>query len=333
MNRVIDQYSDPSFGYLMRQVSQMPAIEPFIKNASVEAGESDTLPDTAFAWRSERKFPVHTPEHAALSYAYSKLAAHVPAEVVDNLKAALEVYDVPLAAFESTTAKHAAAKQEDYLLPELKLLPVNSAAEVKYAQERLLEQMSRLDLTRRAVACSNLVKKAAEHQVTLHPEVTKIAGFVVSNTRQLQDWLEARSAALPESEHLYKVAYEKLASELSGAPDESKDREGLLKMAAVIAELDERSGLDRHYDRKIPDPLRTVFNTTKMAANTIDLAGTMVPLSKLASLPPSFWEDLGGRELRDEICPGGKMDPSKLAMVVDTLPLDLKVALKSQIRA
>ena len=65
----------------------------------------------------------------------------------------------------------------------------------------------------------------------------------------------------------------------------------------------------------------------------VDLNGTMVPLSKLAALPSSFWEDLGGRELSDELCPGGKMDNSKLAMIVDTLPLDLKVILKSQLRA
>lgn len=333
MPRVIDQYSDPSFGYLVKQVSQMPEIEPFIKNASIEAGETDTLPDTAFAWPSQRKYPIHTSEQAALSYAYSKLASALPNEVIDNLKAALEVYEIPLTAFDSHGVKQAELSENDYLLPELKLFPVTNAAEVKYAQERVLEQMSKLDLAHRATACGNLVKKADEFKVTLQPEVLKIAGLTVSSTKQVQDWLEARATALPISEHLYKVAYEKLANELAHHPEESKDRPGLLKLAATIAELDERSGLDRHYDRKIPDPLKTVFNTSKLAQETVDLAGTMVPLKKLAGLPPSFWEDLGGRELRDELCPGGKMDASKLAMIVDTLPLDLKVALKSQIRA
>lgn len=332
MPRVIDQYSDPSFGYLVRQVSHMPEIEPFIKSASIEAGDTDTLPDTAFAWPSQRKYPIHTSEQAALSYAYSKLASALPNEVVDNLKAALEVYEIPLSAFETREVKQASS-DDDYLLPDLRLFPVTSAGEVKYAQERVLEQMSKLDMPHRAMACSNLVKKADHYKVDLHPEVLKLAGFVVSSTRQTQDWLEARSAALPESQHLYKVAYEKLADELKHHPDESKDRPGLLKLAATIAELDERSGLDRYYDRKIPDPLKTVFNTSKLAESTVDLAGTMVPIKKLAGLPASFWEDLGGRELSDELCPGGKMDVSKLAMIVDTLPLDLKLALKSQLRA
>jgi hypothetical protein len=214
MTRVIDQYSDPSFGYLVRQVSLMPSIEPFIKSASIEAGDTDTLPDTAFAWPSQRKFPIHTSEQAALSYAYSKLASALPAEVTSNLKAALEVYEIPLSAFDTHEVKQASLSADDYLLPDLRLFPVTSAGEVKYAQERVLEQMSKLDMPHRAMVCSNLVKKADHYKVELHPEVLKLAGFVVSSTRQIQDWLEARATALPESEHLYKVAYEKLAHEL-----------------------------------------------------------------------------------------------------------------------
>lgn len=333
MNNVVDQYSDPAFGNLIRQVSRMPGLESFVKEASIEPGDTDTLPDTAFAWPDQRKYPIHTAQQAALSYAYSKLAATLPDEVQTNIKAALEVYGVPMDVFTETQVKAAALSDDDYLLPDLKLFPVTQAGEVKYAEQRVLAQITKLDLPHRAMACANLVKKADHFKVELHPAVLKLAGFVVSSTKHLQDWLEARTEALPMNQHLYKAAYAKLASELQGRPPESKDRAGLLKLAGTIAELDERSGLVKHYDRKLPDPLQTVFNTDKLAAETVDLDGTMVPLHKLAALPATFWEDLGGRELSDEICPGGKMDESKLAMVVDTLPLDLKVILKSQIRA
>lgn len=334
MTGIVDQYSDPSFGFLVRQVSRMPALESFVKHASIEPGEVSAFPDTAFAWPDRRKYPLHTPEHAALSYAYSKLAAHLPVEVEQRIKTALEVYGVSPTVFEEVQVKEAGLRDDDdYLLPDLKLFPVTQAAEVKYAEQRVLAQITKLDLPHRATVCANLVKKADHFNVELHPEVLKLAGFVVSSTRQVQDWLNARSEALPIEKHLYKAAYEKLASELTQHPPESKDRSGLLKLAGVIAELDEQAGLVRHYDRKLPDPLRTVFNTSKVASEMVDLDGTMVPLSKLASLPATFWEDLGGRELSDEVCPGGKTDVAKLAMVVDTLPLDLKVILKSQIRA
>lgn len=331
MSSVIDQYSDPSFGFLVRQVAAMPELEQYVKHASIEAGETDNLPDTAFAWPDQRKFPIHSAEQASLSYAYSKLAAYLPEQVESNLKNALDVYGVPLETFNTTTKVAAAPSDDDYLLPSLKLLPVTQASHVKYAEARLLEQITRLDLENRATACGNLVKKAAEFKVELHPEVLKLAGFVVSSSAQVRDWLYARSAALPEKEHMFKVAYEALADGLKHQPAESVDREGLLKLASTIGELDARSGLDRHYDRKLPDALQTVFNTTKNASEMVDLNGTMVPLKKIAALPASFWEDLGGSELSNEICPGGHMDHSKLAMIVDTLPLDLKVILRTQV--
>lgn len=332
MPSVVDQYSDPSFGFLVRQVKAMPEIEPFVKNASIEAGETDNLPDTAFAWPDQRKFPIHTAEQAVLSYSYSKLASAIPAEVETNLQNALEVYGIPLDIFK-TTEKVAALDDDAYLLPDMKLFPVTDAASVKYAEQRVLSQITKFSLENRALVCGNLVKKADHYKVDLHPEVLKLAGFVVSSTAQVRDWLSARSAALPVEKHLYKAAYEALAEGLKNLPSESTDRPGLLKLAAAIADLDEQAGLDRHYDRKLPDPLQTVFNTHKVASEMVDLNGTMVPLSKLAALPATFWEDLGGRELSDELCPGGKMDNSKLAMIVDTLPLDLKVILRSQLRA
>lgn len=332
MPSVVDQYSDASFGYLVRQVSSMPALEPFVKNASIEAGETDALPDSAFAWPAERKFPIHTAEQATLSYAYAKLASALPVEVETILKNALEVYGISLDVFKETE-KVAALSDDDYLLPELKLFPVTDAATVKYAEQRVLAQITKMNLENRATVCGNLVKKADHFKVDLHPEVLKLAGFVVSSTKITQDWLQARSAALPIEQHLYKVAYEKLAEDLKSQPAESADRPGLLKLAAVIGELDARAGLDKHYDRKLPDPLQSVFNTNKIAAEMVDVGGTMIPFRKIASLPASFWEDLGGTELADEICPGGLMDEKKLAMIFDTLPLDLKVIVRSQLRA
>jgi hypothetical protein len=331
MTRIVDQYSDPAFAGMVQQLARMPQLEAFVKEASIEPGEDQALPDTAFAWPDQRKFPIHTPEHAALSQMYAKLASHVPGEVQDAIKTALEVFGVPETVF-AEQVKVAAARDDEYLVPALKLFPVRDAADVKYAEQQLLEQISKLDLDTRVQACGNLVKKAAEFKAPLHPEMQKLAGFVVSSTQELRTWLDARASALTPTHHMEKAAYEKLSSELARQPAESRDREGLLKVADVIATLDERTGLDKHYDRRLPDPMRTVFNTSKLAADTVDLAGTMVPVAKLAQLPMTFWQDLGGDELRDEIFPGGSLDRSKLAMIVETLPLDLKLTLEAYTR-
>ena len=325
----IDQYNDPAFGTLIKQLDRMPNLEATVKTASVDSAEAKNLPDSAFAWASERKFPIHTPEHAALSYAYFKCASErMPPEVEQELNKALAVYGIEPKTFEVKTA---AAAEPEYLLPDLKLLPVKTAADVEYAQRKLVEALPRLDLEHRATACANLVKHAEALSVTLHPEVQKLAGFVVSSTRVAAEWLDARASVATDTTH--QQAYTKLAAELRKGPEELADRGGLLKLANAIGELDVKAGLEKHYDRRLPDALRTVFNTEKLAAGSLNIAGAMIPVTKLASLPVSFWQDLGGDELSREIAPNGSVDSEKLATVVETLPLDLKTIIRKQLRA
>jgi hypothetical protein len=328
MKPVVDQFSDAAFAALHRHVARLPALEAFVKEASIQVDEVDQLPETAFAWPEQRKFPLHTPEHAALSYAYCKEASEVPQHVVTALETALRVYAVPSDLF--AEVKVAAAPEEvAYILPQQALLPVKSAAEVEYAVQRVLEEFPKLDLESRATACANLVKQAERYGVDLHPEVKRLAGFVVSSTKIAREWVQARAHVAPD---LFKQAYEQIDAALAKNPPEVNDRPAMLKLASVIGELDERSGLDRYYDRKLPDALSTVFNTTKLASGTVDLGGTAVPLASLMSLPASFWEDLGGPELANEVAPGGVVDPQALSVVVETLPLDLKIILKNQLQ-
>jgi hypothetical protein len=181
------------------------------------------------------------------------------------------------------------------------------------------------------VACGNLVKKADEFKVPLNVTMLKLAGLVVSDLNTTKRWLEARTEATKDEG--IKQAYQTLADGLHGRGKELKDRPSLLKLASTIAELDQKAGLDKHYDRKLPDALQTVFNTNKLAAACVDIAGAMIPIAKLAGMPSSFWSDLGGSELSNEVAPGGVVDAQKLATVLETLPLDLKLVLRSQMRA
>jgi hypothetical protein len=313
----------------------MPALEDFVKQAEIDADQQDSLPDSAYAWPAMRKFPIHSAPHAAMSYAYSKVASSLPLEVHANIKKALEVYEIPADVFTEHEEKVAAfdPDPDTYLLPDLKLFPVTTPQQCKRAQEDLVaESLTKLALEYRAVACANLVKKADALNVPLVPTVLQLAGLTVSDTKTASDWLEARVDRLPADDTVHRLAYSTLAQGLRDGPSERADRPGLLKFAAAVADLDEQTHLDKHYDRRLPDALRTVFNTTKLAAQSVDLGGTFVPLTKIARLPASFWEDLGGKELSDEIAPGGVVDQSKLATIVETLPLDLKLTLKAQCR-
>ena len=328
---IVDQFNDPAFGVLFHQVTKMSALEAFVKEASIESQDYDALPDSAFAWPDERRFPIHTKEHAAMSYAYSKLASKLPVEVTANIKVALDVFGVPEDIFNETKTASVVPAEADYLIPDLKLFVVKTAADVDFAQRQLVEGIQKLDLEHRAVACGNLVKKADELGATLHPMVLKLAGLTVSDVSQARRWLEARVEATKDGN--IKMAYQTLADGLQRRGAELKNRPELLKLASVIAELDQKAGLDKHYDRKLPDAVQTVFNTTKLASSCVDIAGSMIPLAKLAAMPSSFWSDLGGSELSNEVAPGGVVDAQKLATVLETLPLDLKIVLRSQMRA
>lgn len=327
---IVDQFNDPAFGTLVRQLERMPALESLVKEAEVDASEARDLPDSAFAWPEERKFPLHTREHAALSYAYLKCASEAPAEVRSRAETALTAYDIPSETFTEVATKTAEVAAPAYVLPEFKYLPLVSLETVKAAQMKFVEDISKLDQRRRNEGAERLAEKAAEFKTELHPRVEQLAGLTLSNTKTAAEWVEARASLVPEG--AAKTAYESIAAGLRRQPLESRDTAGLRKVAALLERLDAENKLTRFYDRKLPDARQTVFNTMKTAAATVDVDGMAVPLTKLARLPASFWEDLGGPELAREVAPGGTVDSSKLAAVVETLPLDLKVQLKAYCR-
>lgn len=327
---VHDQFHDPALSRLANTLQTMPELEDYVKTASMDSAEIEMLPDTAFGWPEERRFPLHSAEHAALSYAYSKTASEkIPAFVASNIKKAMDVYGVPEKLF--VTVKIASVENpEDWLCPDLKLFSVKTASEIPVAQNAFLAEYEKLDVPHRKMAAQNLVKRAQVFGKAVHPLVSKVAGMTVSHIPTLREWVSARAAAAVKEEH--KSAYQKFAAELQQLPEESRDCHALMKIAQGLGELDQRAQLERYYDRKLPDPLLSVFNTEKIAEDTIDIEGMMVPLRKLQSLPATFWEDLGGPELKNELAPGGKLDPAKIKTVVATLPMDLKRVIKAQLR-
>ena len=254
----------------------------------------------------------------------------VPPHVDDALKVACDVYGLSDEIFAREKAAAEPEDPADYLLPEMRRLPVRSAEEVKQAERTLLAGYQKLAFEHRAEACKRLVDRAAAHGVALDPLMHKLAGFTVSSTQTVKDWLGARREAAPPA---YKEAFQKLADALAGQPAEVRDRAALVRLAEVIGELDKKAGLARHYDRRLPDPLQTVFNTTKVAGHGVELGGRFVPMQRLAEYPASFYGDVLGDDVVREAADGrGGLDPHKLAMILETLPRDLKSALARQMR-
>lgn len=327
---VVDQYSDPVMAHLMRRVADRPKLASAVEDVDVDPAERASLPDSAFAWPEKRAFPVHTRGHAMLSRVYREGVSGVPEHVDRTLKEAFEIYAIDDGLYARPKVAAAPPSDDDYLLPDIRRLRVKEAADVKIAEERLRTEGDKLTPAHRALASRRLVEKAAFHGVRLRPEVHKMAGMTVTARQPLVDWLEARHEAAP-AEH--KAGYLKLATAVRRLPEELRDRDQQVKLAEAIEELDALAGLDRHYNRRLPDPVATVFNTTKVAGPGVTLAGTFMPMHRLASYPSTFYSDVLGPDIIREASDGaGGMDPVRLAAVLETLPADMQRVLISQMR-
>jgi hypothetical protein len=334
-----DQYHDPAYGTLYHLLQIRPTAAAFVKTAELDPERATALPDTAFAWPARRLFPIDTPENTVLSTLYREKTAAVPAEVDAELARAQDVYGVrsviEQARKEAQTADQvktaAAASEAVYLLPRLGRLRVKTAADVKIAEKLLLEQYDRLSMEDRAEGFINLAKVARDKGVALESTTHRMAGMTVCTTKVAADLIEARRMATKEP--LFQQGYEKLAAAVRASGRETiQDRDELVTLADAVAKLDKEAGVDRLYDKKIPDAVQTVFNTEKVAEPMVDLAGRDVSLSKLAALPTTFWEDVVGKDLlRDITDSRGRIDRTKLSQVVPTLPRDLKLILKHQV--
>lgn len=321
---MIDIYNDPGHGRLQHLFGQFPKLAVLVKKASV-SDDGGSLPSTAFAWPSHRRFPVHTPKMAALSYAYASTQEGVPREVLAQIKEALDAYQVADDTFAQAAQKVADAP-DGYIFQEQRLYPARNAAEVKQAEARLLEQVRKFAADTRAEAFARLQEKAREHKVALEPLSLKYAGLTETDPGILRDQLRARAAATPDE--ALKEAYGKLASEVSRKARDLRLRPTQVKMAAAIQELDERAGLVAEYDLRLLDPIVAVFNMEKIAEPGVELGGKRIPLSRLAAVDSTTYGDILGPDfLREITTSSGDVDPQKLLEVLDTLPADLKRSL------
>jgi len=329
---IIDQSNDPSYKHLFALVREFPQVEPYIKTAQVDVPEEEEkLASSAFAWPDRRLFRIDKPAQAALSRLYMQKQAGVPEEVVKRCDEALDLYGIKLD-FGTEKVAEPLDDSDDYLLPKMKRFRVRTPNDVKLASVALLTHCHKMDPDTRATAAVNLVKKATALNIELSAPIYKLAGATMSDPNLLRDWIEARAEATEDP--AIKRAYTKLADATRtkevACQQFLNDRDDLIKIAGSLMELDEAAGLQQHYDKRIPDPMLTVFNTDKIAEEMLDLAGKPVELSKLLAVDPDAYRMVFGEDLAEEFIDGEDVDVEQLKIILPTVPLDLQQALAAQ---
>lgn len=325
----IDQHHDPGFGRLRVLLEQHPGVYDTVKTASFE--DERALPSHAFAWPERRLFPVHNAKHAALSYLYAKDDAGVPGPVREKIAESLDVFGVSRELFAPVAVKTAAAP-EDCVFPESGTYPARTPAEVKFAEQRLHEQLPRMSTETRARAFTRLYEKAAALDVELQPRSLRYAGLVESDPRGVDEQLRARAGATKVAS--LRDRYATLAASVRRDPQALRRRETQLKLASAIHALDREAGVESHYDRQLADPVAAVFNTTKVAGERVDLGGVEVSAARLRGQGVEFYRDVLGPDYAHEVAPDGKtVDQGLLVPILKSLPSDLKMHIARQLGA
>jgi hypothetical protein len=330
---IIDQTTDAGFATLRVLSEKFPTIREMAKTAELDSGEFSSLPDSAFAWPERRMFPLHNREHAALSIAYSKIASVLPFNVKLNLGKAASLYEIDAQEFDTEADLEKDAGEEYWLLSEQRRFRVASPSDVKLAEQMVHQRYAEFSPIERAEVMNNLVKVAERYEVPLSPSTKKFAGITLTNTRVLADWIDARKEAALRINSPIANSYEKLARAFDNTTEYIGDKQYQVKLAACLHDLDKQAGIDKHYGRKILDPVQTVWNTDKISAQMINIAGKTFDKNMLASLPSTFWSDAIGPDFASEIAPGGQVDPEALEQIITTLPNDLKASLATNLAA
>jgi hypothetical protein len=323
-----DQFTDKGLRVLAAKIRSFgPEMREMLKTAEIDYDDQEALPASSFAWPEERRFAIHTPEHAALSSVYAH-GEDLPAHVRAHIEKAAELHEVPHSQIEKVAETHVDADDfSSYLIPQRRFGKIENSGHVKEAEELFSNNYKKLDLITRANAAATLVKHARLHQVKIKPALYKHAGLTQTNTRVMGEWLEVRSNLSKEASH--KQAFTKLAAFVQDKNSFARASRGdLIKLAETISALDEKADLVKRYDRDLPDAMLTVFNTTKTAEETIKLASKDVPISKLCSFDPKDYGDALGEDIVEEISDkSGNIKEAELMDILKTLPADLQTVL------
>lgn len=317
----IDQNTDTTFHLLHSIVQDNPAIQNHIKTASVGEDVRRKLPTSCFADTDNRLYPINTRADAILSKSYATKVANIAPHVMRNIDNALDMFSVDRQIFNSRQKVAHSKTEKSYILPSRKALAIDSGSDIKLAEERFHSIKSKLSAEEASEGAVRLVKAASFLGSKVSDSTLQLAGATRSDLDKAADWIEARThvAKTPTQAGIYT----KVATALRSASDATRD--DLVKVASLVDKLDQLNDVKHLYNKYIPTPLMTVFNTKTAMHDCVYINGKELPLTKLQSMDAKTFGDIVGDDIIPEITDAsGNIDVQKFSEVVETLPKDMK---------
>lgn len=208
--------------------------------------------------------------------------------------------------------------------------PLRNATEVKFAADHFNTYRDEFVFEDRQRVAEKILIKAAEYGADIgdHEHVLSLsAGFGACAASVAGDMLQKRAALVQRSNAAAAVEMLKLANVIASNPEQAREHDTRLKLAAAVDEFDRVNHLDRLYDAGgLPRPEEVLFAVTEkvandfMRANVETTTGNVYALDDLEKLALDQVREWLGDDFADAVTAGGVyLDRDKLAAIVPTL--------------
>ena len=346
----MDIINDGSHSVLV-SINDNYGLPEYVKKAeNIFTKESaDKLPDDLFADRVNRRYPIGSKADTWLSVAYFAKTAEndgyskqMKDAVEMTIKLAASAFGISkdvAEVMEKISAKPAEKRAEDddlnYGDPDTKMYPMFDEYGVKLAGEYFEENRNNYPLDLRRKIARNIMRKSAELSVDIPECVRREAGLGMPRMDFVSIQILDRANRAP-NEKLASAMLELNKGLLSATMTEIVPF--LEKTAEAIVDFDHAVGLDLQYGRTVLAPADFLFDISQKQAeayaeDAVQLGKDVFSAEKLAELPEEIYSETLGEEFLGRVKTAEKIDASKLADEIHSLPNPDKAALLDAIYA
>lgn len=349
MTTPLDQTQDAA-GRETHRLTTLFACPDFVKSASqARTHGDDSLPRHMYADQYNKLYPCHSAAATWLSALHfaDKRASFKEAkagEIHSRIHAAAKFFGI-LGAVAELEEKVAASNADDidglsddnFAIvwaadsgAKERHWPLRNATEVKFAADHFNTYRDEFVFEDRQRVAEKILIKAAEYGADIgdHEHVLSLsAGFGACAASVAGDMLQKRAALVQRSNAAAAVEMLKLANVIASNPEQAREHDTRLKLAAAVDEFDRVNHLDRLYDAGgLPRPEEVLFAVTEkvandfMRANVETTTGNVYALDDLEKLALDQVREWLGDDFADAVTAGGVyLDRDKLAAIVPTL--------------
>jgi len=338
---MVDITNDKDLSFLAIAIETAP-IKPLelLKTANVEEPFEEYSNDV-FADPINKQFPIHTPEHTAISALYLfKQANEVDLDTKERVKDALNEWGISdlsvLLDGEQPLTKMASS--DLYLMPSKNKFPVYDVEGLTKVASVVGGYLNTMSVSDRVEVSSNLIKTAEEFGVSLEeiPQWALVYGQALSS--DLHKTAEAISVRHAITNHDgYKNILTKIAKLKNKVGDISYDPEINRGIAFEMMELDKVAGVT--YE-DVPDVFISVFNSTKQKEKDESVLSKIASEEGVVIGDTEFYKsdvidfiennnavDVFGEDLCKEASNNGNIDAEYLLQNVCDLPYEAQVVI------